>query len=163
MMLTVRPGKQRGFSLIELLVVMVVIGILAALLMSNLVGARERARDARRKADLDEMKKALRFYYNDFETYPENDAQNRIVGCGPGGVNATVCDWEDPFALDNETVYMKFLPLGPGDQEYVYTQTDGGDGFTLMTELENAGDQDAAKSQGRCGTGTGKEYVVCED
>lgn len=62
--------NSRGFTLIEILVVVSIIGILAALLLSNMVGVRERAADARLKSNLKQMATALRLYYNDNQTYP---------------------------------------------------------------------------------------------
>ncbi|KKT65740.1 MAG: Type II secretion system protein G [Candidatus Curtissbacteria bacterium GW2011_GWC1_44_33] len=53
-----RPWR-RGFTLIELLVVITIIGILAAIAIVSYGGTQERARDSRRKSDLDAIKKAL--------------------------------------------------------------------------------------------------------
>lgn len=58
-MLPVRQIKKRGFTLIELLVVISIIGILAAFIVASFTSAQAKARDSRRKADLDAIKKAL--------------------------------------------------------------------------------------------------------
>jgi len=64
--------SSKGFTLIELLVVIGIIGILTGLVTVNLQGARERARDAQRKGDLDQVQKALELYKNDQspQSYP---------------------------------------------------------------------------------------------
>ena len=63
--------SRRGFTLIELLVVIFIIGTLTAIILPNFVSSRQRARDARRKQDLADIKNALRMYYNDNQSYPE--------------------------------------------------------------------------------------------
>jgi prepilin-type N-terminal cleavage/methylation domain-containing protein len=50
--------KNKGFSLIELLVVISIIGILSTVLVMNFVGTRERARDAQKIQDLSSVKNA---------------------------------------------------------------------------------------------------------
>lgn len=50
---------KKGFTLIELLVVISIIGILAAFIVASFTSAQQKARDSRRKADLDAVKKAL--------------------------------------------------------------------------------------------------------
>lgn len=54
--------RNLGFTLIELLVVISIIGVLATLVISNVSGVRERARDAERKSDLKAIQQALEMY-----------------------------------------------------------------------------------------------------
>lgn len=65
--------KRSGFTLIELLVVISIIGILAALFLANMVGVRERSRDAATKSNLTQLQNALRLYYNDNQRFPTTD------------------------------------------------------------------------------------------
>ena len=60
----------KGFTLIELLIVMTIIGLLAGLSLFALRGARESARDARRKADLETIRSGLEIYKADCDSYP---------------------------------------------------------------------------------------------
>lgn len=151
---------KRGFTLIELLIVITIIGILSALVMTNVQGVRERARDARRKSDLNSIKTALRLYYNDFRGFPASD-NGQIVGCGTG---TDVCSWGSAF--QSTDIYLNTLPLDPSSSStnpiyYTYTQLDS-DSFTLIAELENESDQDILDSQTRCNTGSDNQYVICE-
>src|SRR5260221_7315536 len=79
---------NHGFTLIELLIVIAIIGILSSLLFVNFSGARERARDSKRKTDLTEIKNALQLYYNDYGKFPAAGAGNTIAGCGAAGTSA---------------------------------------------------------------------------
>lgn len=126
--------KNKGFTLIELIVVISIIGVLASLIINNLNEARSRSRDAKRKQELSGLKTALRLYYNDFQTYP--------------------------LSLDDfPTIYMKQLP-----EFYYYSQEDNGDGFMIKVILENFSDPDLAGSQSRCdGTYEPTDYVICAD
>jgi len=159
----------RGFTLIELLVVISIIGILASLLISNVTGARERARDSQRKSDLLQIKEALRMYKNDYEVYPAGSGSGSIIGCGDTALPATECSWGAEFKRGN-TTYMKILPKDPSWSEtnpalYSYTSpVDGSsDNFRLCARLENQSDQDIARSQTKCGTQAGYNYCVCAD
>ena len=53
---------SQGFSLLELLVVIAIIAVILAVAVANFVGARQRARDVRKKAELTQLKSALRLY-----------------------------------------------------------------------------------------------------
>jgi general secretion pathway protein G len=155
---------EAGFTLIELLVVMFIIGILATLLMSNLAGFRERARDARRKSDLRQIESSLALYYSIYREYPAS-SEGKIIGCNEPPV---ACDWGNRWSR-GENVLMKQLPQDPlydptveGSPTYYYEKTDT-ESFYLKATLENASDKDITSSQARCGKGTGTEYIICQD
>jgi type II secretion system protein G len=65
-----RDLKKSGFTIVELLIVVVVIGILAAIVIVAYNGVQARARDARRLADIQTVNKALQLYYIDNGSYP---------------------------------------------------------------------------------------------
>lgn len=156
--------KRKGFSLIELLVVITIIAALVGVALPNFLGARQRAKDAKKKAELGQLRNALRLYYNDFNSYPTGTGYY-INGCGATGTSQ--CAHAGPFQVGpsgSETIYMKNLP---GDYNYnrhpLYpTDTDN---FLLKAILDNASDSDIAASQARCGypTPTPPEYHLCAD
>ena len=156
---------SRGFTLIELLVVITIIGTLAGLLFTNFSGARERARDAKRKSDVTQIKSALRLYYNDYQQYPTEN-NTKISGCGLDGTS--ICSWGSVFSAGaGPTIYMNQLPTDPlSTQSYSYTRIND-DSYQLTAALENAGDNSAVKSQLSCGVQSGatvaKTYMVCPD
>lgn len=168
--------NKRGFTLIELLVAIAIIALILAAAVPNFLGARERARDAKKKAELNQVKAALRLYYNDYQKYPEKytlfPIVNGIKGCGANGDEGcpkSGCSAE--FAAGSsacgDTIYMKKLPSYATGTMY-YFQVTGADDFRLYADLENISDPDATTSQARCPVVTGlsynaKTYVVCAD
>jgi prepilin-type N-terminal cleavage/methylation domain-containing protein len=62
--------KKKGFTLIELLVVIAIIGILSSVVVVSLNSARMKARDAKRVADLGQIKTALGLYFDSYQQYP---------------------------------------------------------------------------------------------
>lgn len=62
--------KNKGFTLIEVLVVIAIIGILSSVVLSSLNGARVKSRDAKRISDLKQIQIALNLYYSDNGHYP---------------------------------------------------------------------------------------------
>lgn len=64
--------KQKGFTLVELLVVISIIGILATITMASLNAARAKSRDVRRKQDIESIQTALEMYYDAYGGYPSS-------------------------------------------------------------------------------------------
>lgn len=62
--------SQKGFTIVELLIVIVVIGILAALVLNTFSGVQKRARDTQRQTDINAIATQLEVYYNDNGGYP---------------------------------------------------------------------------------------------
>lgn len=61
---------KKGFTLVEMLIVVVIIGILSAALLPRLQGAQSSARDSARKSDLSQLGSAILSYYNNRGWYP---------------------------------------------------------------------------------------------
>lgn len=143
---------KKGFTLIELLIVIAIIGILTALVTTNLQGVRERARDVRRKTDLRTIQQALRLYYNDAKRFPASTGSYGILGCNL--VTAPdACAWGGEFATTTST-YLTSLPLDPSSSStsqltYNYHALST-DQYILVANLENESDIDIAESQARC-------------
>jgi len=125
----------KGFTLIELLVVISLIGVLTTLVLANLNAARERGRDALRKADMRSIQTALRLYYNDQGGYPGSN-NSVILGCVDG---TTACTWGAEWSAGT-VLYMSTLPTDPlPNVDYFYDQTNP-DNYTLSACLENTSD-----------------------
>lgn len=62
--------NQQGFTLVEILIVMGIVGLIASVIMTSVALARAKGRDAKRKSDLTQMHKALEIYYNTNNSYP---------------------------------------------------------------------------------------------
>ncbi len=64
--------KHRGFTIIELLVVVAIIGILSSIVMVSLSSSKQKSRDAKRVSDIKTLQLALATYYSDNLQYPTN-------------------------------------------------------------------------------------------
>lgn len=73
-MFTLKKPCHRGFTLIELMIVIVILGVLMGTILPRLTGAQARARDTGRVADLNTISQALETYYDDNGDYPAGTA-----------------------------------------------------------------------------------------
>ena len=73
-------NTRKAFTLIEMLIVIVIIGILAAALVPRLQAVQGRARDTKRLTDFKQIQDALEIYYIDNQNYPLSSS---AAGCTP--------------------------------------------------------------------------------
>lgn len=71
---------QRGFTMIELLVAATIIAVLSTIGIVSYTSLNQRARDGKRKADLEQVRSALELYRTDNGEYPEQANYNLMVG-----------------------------------------------------------------------------------
>ncbi len=108
--------ESRGFTLIELLVVIAITGLLASIVLVSLNSARKKARDARRIADLQQIKKALELYYSNNGHYPPPSTEPSCVynqHCF-----ASSWSWNWPQVGTMLSPYLSKLPKDPLNTPY---------------------------------------------
>ncbi len=130
------------------MVVMAVIGVLAAISINSFQSSQTKARDAQRKSDLEQIQRALEAYHNDYEEYPEADANHRLLGCnGSAEAEPVACDWGEEWSDANDTIYMIELPADPRDNLHYYYESDG-ESYQLYARLENTQDSSIPTVEG---------------
>ena len=106
-----RNNRQSGFTLIEIMVVVVIIGILAALVGPRLFNQVDKARVEAAKAEISTIENALKFYRLDNFTYPSSEQ----------GIDALVTKPNDPNIKNwNPGGYLERLPTDPWGNPYQY-------------------------------------------
>lgn len=111
-----RRKKQEGFTLIEIMVVILILGLLATLVVQSLRGATDKAKRTKAMADIAELKTALDRYYIDIGSYPTSDQGLAALVNPPGSQT-------DPTG-GSDAGYIKRIPNDPWGNPYVY-QSDG--------------------------------------
>lgn len=104
--------KQQGFSLIEIMVVLVIIGLLASIVGPRVIGQAEEARKKKVQADFSNFATALKLYKLDNFVYPSTEQ----------GLEALVTKTDIPPEPKNfkQGGYMEKLPLDPWGNPYRY-------------------------------------------
>lgn len=102
--------KQRGFSLIEIMVVVVILGILAALVVPKIISRPDEARVVKAKQDVLAIQGALDLYKLDNGFYPSTD-QGLLALVEKPTSTPTPSHWQS---------YLKALPKDPWGRDYLY-------------------------------------------
>ncbi|MFH0804816.1 MAG: prepilin-type N-terminal cleavage/methylation domain-containing protein [Patescibacteria group bacterium] len=133
------PRTSSGFTLIELMVVVSIIGILVSIGLVSLNGAKESARDSRRMADIAQIRLALELYSQDYNSYPTpslSDAASMVssVDAEPGTIFSTSLNPLVPTYLSRVIVD----PVNNGGLHYWYdtNQLIGHRGYVLCFRQE---------------------------
>lgn len=131
---------SRGFTLVELLVVIAIIGVLATLLLLQLNTARQKARDARRVADVNQVRSAMELFFDDTGTYPTSTNLGTFTYSGK-----TLSDYlskvpDDPLRSCTAGVYDGATTDPAGCYGYAWDQIAGPKAtkFHIWAELEQA-------------------------
>lgn len=139
---------NRGFTLIELMIVIAIIGLVATLGVGSYQTSLKRARDAQRKTDLQQIRSALEIYRADMGVYPSTGGTYQIQGCG-ATCGTAACTWGSAWSCGS--TYMEKLPADPKSPTVNYRYSSTGSTYTLETCLENCNDpQGVTQSYGSC-------------
>jgi general secretion pathway protein G len=101
---------QKGFSLIEIMVVVVILGILASIVVPKIISRPDEARVVKAKQDVLAIQNALDLYKLDNGVYPTTD-QGLLALVEKPTTNPEPRDWKQ---------YLKSLPKDPWGREYLY-------------------------------------------
>ena len=112
-----------GFTLIEILVVVVIIGILGAVIVPNLLGRPDQARITAAESDIRSLGNALDIYRLDNLQYPSTEQGLEALTTRPTG-------FPEPKGY-NPDGYIRKLPSDPWGTAYIYERTP--DGFLLAS------------------------------
>lgn len=103
-------NRQRGFSLIEIMVVVVILGILASIVVPKIISRPDEARVVKAKQDVLSIQSALDLYKLDNGFYPSTD-QGLIALVEKPDTNPVPQSWQS---------YLKSLPKDPWGRDYLY-------------------------------------------
>lgn len=119
--------KSKGFSLIELIVVIAIIALLSTIVLAALGNARQKGRDSRRVSDLRQIRNALQLYYTANKSYP-TDFTNLVTAKYIASIP------NDPAGNDGTSCRGTGVgtPLG-----YCYAVTTDGSSYHIAAQMES--------------------------
>ena len=129
--------NKKGFTYVELLVVVSIISIIVGSLVVSLNGQRSGARNSKRIAEMDAMRISLEFHYLDYGSYPESEGGSWICVEESGNFSSGMEKYFSSLPVD---------PLYPAEYEpgkkycYSYVSTDNNHTYRAHVRLENGSD-----------------------
>ena len=140
-MFSLKKYKDRGFTIVELLIVIVVIGILATLVITTYNGVQEKARDTKRKTDINALQGQIEAYEAENGNYPT------LANVNSSTWRSTNMKGLDPSALEDPNGSTQALCATTTTNCYVFAVTPSGcdnsttdcTGYTLTATLEGGG------------------------
>ncbi|MCC4602991.1 MULTISPECIES: type II secretion system major pseudopilin GspG [Xanthomonas] len=132
-------GRARGFTLVELMVVIVIIGLLATVVMINVMPSQDRAMVEKARADVAVLEQALETYRLDNLTYPTTEQGLQALLTAPSGLARP--------ERYRQGGYIRRLPEDPWGHAYQYRRpgrTGGFDVYSFGADGAEGGDADNA-------------------
>jgi type II secretion system protein G len=159
---------ERGFTIIELIVVIAIISLLASIVLTNVNGYMAKARDAKRMSDIDQISKALYMYYAQNSNMPANPTPG-TEGCS----NYNYAAYQTVMQLLISGGFLSQIPTPPSggwSQGYCYYNygQGGAAGALVVTYLEAApnsstglGSSCRPFTNNWCDQSSNKYYCMC--
>ena len=110
------PKPVTGFTLLEVMFVVVILGILGALIIPNFIGRPDEARVTAARIDIQQIANALELYRLDNGYYPSTEQGLQALVSKPSG-------YPEPRRW-NQDGYLKKMPFDPWDEPYLYFSED---------------------------------------
>jgi len=126
-----RSGSETGFTLIEVMVVVVILGILAAMIVPKIMGKPDEARKATAKSDIRTIEQALEMYRLQNFTYPDTEQGLEALVTKP----ETAKNWQ-------KGGYLKRVPKDPWGNDYKYLSPGVRSEIDIYTTGPDAQNQD---------------------
>lgn len=139
-----RNSSRRGFTIVELLIVVVVIAILAAVTIVAFNGVVSRSQDSRRQDDAQAITKALQLYYIDNGSYPTSSGSTTINNFWSTTADASWANLQSQLSK-----YISTLPTDPANITGVSPLGASGRGYAYFANPTNY-----------CGSAPGQMYIL---
>ena len=123
-----KKRDQKGFTIVELLIVIVVIGILAALVVTTYSGIQAKARDSKRKTDLQALQTQIEAYYAENNAYPSNTNINTVSWRNTNMKSLNVEAMKDPSSSAATPTLKNDATIVVADKQYGYAPTTDANG-----------------------------------
>jgi len=120
--------RQGGFTLIELMVVIIILGVLAGLIIPRVMGRPDEARQAKAKMQMESMESALKLYKLDNSVYPTTEQGLKALVEAPT-VGNVPRNWRQGGYLEKGKV-----PKDPWGNEFLYVSPGSHGDFDLTSQ-----------------------------